>query len=83
MTFTQSIREARSAGTTPKQAQVLAAISDLTAAHGYPPSIRRIARHLGVTVNDVYQKLVRLERDGAITKDAGECRSIRIREVQA
>jgi DNA-binding MarR family transcriptional regulator len=78
-----SIRRARSAGTTPKQRAVLAAIVELTAARRYPPSIRGLADHLGVNVNDVYQKIVRLQRDGLVEWDPGVCRSLRVREVTA
>ena len=78
-----SIRHARSAGTTPKQRAVLAAIVELTAARGYPPSIRNLADHLGVNVNDVYQKIVRLKRDEMLDGDPGVCRSLRVREVGA
>lgn len=80
-TTATSIRRARSAGTTPKQRAVLAAIVYLTAARRYPPSIRGIAGHLGVNVNDVYQKLVRLERDGLVARDRNVCRSVRVVEV--
>ena len=76
-----SIRRARSAGTTPKQRAVLAAIVELTAARGYPPSIRNLADHFAVNVNDVYQKIVRLQRDGLVEWDPGVCRSLRVREV--
>ena len=82
-TTATSIRSARSAGTTPKQRAVLTAIVELTAARGYPPSIREIADHLGVNVNDVHQKLVRLQRDGLVEWDPGVCRSLRMREVTA
>ena len=76
-----SIRRARSAGTTPKQRAVLAAIVELTAARGYPPSIRNLADHFAVNVNDVYQKILRLQRDGLVEWDPGVCRSLRVREV--
>ena len=78
-----SIRRARSAGTTPKQRAVLAAIVELTAARGYPPSIRNLADHFAVNVNDVYQKILRLQRDGLVEWDPGVCRSLRVREVTA
>jgi repressor LexA len=82
-TTSTSIRRARSAGTTAKQRAVMDAIVELTAARGYPPSIRDLANHFGVNVNDVYQKITRLHRDGLVAWDPGVCRSLRVVEVAA
>ena len=84
MTVTStSIRRARSAGTTAKQRAVMDAIVELTAARRYPPSIRDLANHFGVNVNDVHQKITRLHRDGLVVWDTGVCRSLRVVEVVA
>ena len=76
-----SIRRARSAGTTAKQRAVMDAIVELTAARRYPPSIRDLANRFNVNVNDVHQKVTRLQRDGLVAWDPGVCRSLRVVEV--
>jgi SOS-response transcriptional repressor LexA len=84
MTVTStSIRRARSAGTTAKQRAVMDAIVELTAARGYPPSIRDLANRFNVNVNDVHQKVTRLQRDGLVVRDPRVCRSLRVVEVTA
>jgi DNA-binding IclR family transcriptional regulator len=40
-----------------------------------------IATAIGSTKTDVYQKLMRLRRDGLVTWDSGVARSIRLTEV--
>lgn len=68
----------------PRQQQVLAFIADFTAGNGYPPSLREISAHLGVTGNTtVLSHLEALERKGYIRRDAGNSRGIvLIREKQ-
>jgi SOS-response transcriptional repressor LexA len=84
MTVTStSIRRARSAGTTDQQRAVLDALSRLSAAKGYAPTVREIADDLAVNVNDVMQKLWRLRRDGVVDWEDGRCRTLRIVEVVA
>jgi hypothetical protein len=74
---------ARSAGTTDQQRAVLDALSRLSAAKGYAPTVREIADDLAVNVNDVMQKLWRLRRDGVVDWEDGRCRTLRIVEVVA
>ena len=48
----------------PRQAELLEAIRRRQTATGYSPSIRELCSELGVTNNDVMQKLVYLRRKG-------------------
>lgn len=79
MSIVPSILAAKSAGITPEQIAVLQAIVRLTRRRdGLRPTVREIADEVGVVTNDVYQKLVRLERDGWVERTAGVCRSVRV-----
>lgn len=40
-------------------------------------SIREMAEHLGVTYAAIYERMLALERKGAITKEPGKSRTIR------
>ncbi len=68
----------------PRQNQVLAFIKEFVARNEYPPSLRDISAHLGVTGNTaVLSHLQALERKGYIRRDAGNSRGIvLIREKQ-
>lgn len=72
------IHAARSYGTTDRQMAVVAAIAEWLAARGYPPTVRELSRTMGISTNDVFQKLVRLRRDGVVDWDDGKCRTLRI-----
>lgn len=68
----------RSMGTSPVQLAVIGAIRRARKKHPhYGPSYRELADDLGVTVNDVAQKVSRLVRDGLVAVDSGIARSIR------
>lgn len=76
------ILAAKSAGITPGQIDVLKAIVRLTRRRdGLRPTVREIADEIGVGPNDVYQKLVRLERDRWVERTAGVCRSVKVLRV--
>ena len=62
---------------TPRQQQVLDYITERIEAHGYPPTLREIARHLGVTgtVSAIHH-LAALERKGYLRREAGSSRGI-------
>lgn len=81
MTFTTRILEARSAGTTDGQYEVLDATRRWLSERGYSPTVRELADGLGVTPTDVYQKLVRLRRDGLVEWEDGKSRTLRVVEV--
>ena len=61
---------------TPKQRAALAALVELKSALGYPPTLRELADRLGVCVNDVRQKLRRLEKCGLIERRPGAARGV-------
>lgn len=69
-------------GTTDAQRRLLAAIRERWASRGYAPSYRELADDLGVGINDVRQKLVRLRRDGLVEFEDGVCRTVRVVEVR-
>lgn len=68
----------------PRQKQVLTFIIDYIEQYGYPPSMRDIATHIGVSGNvAVISHLDALERKGYIRRDTGSSRGIvLIREKQ-
>lgn len=68
----------------PRQKQVLNFIADYIEQYGYPPSMRDIAAHIGVSGNvAVISHLDALERKGYIRRDTGSSRGIvLIREKQ-
>lgn len=75
----QRILETPSVGTTLGQEAVVRAIRKARSRHPwYGPSYREIADELGVTVNDVAQKVSRLLRDGRVKIDHGVARSLRV-----
>jgi DNA-binding MarR family transcriptional regulator len=79
VSIVSKIQAARSAGTSASQRELLRAIADLTARRdGLRPTVRELAQELGTGMNDVYQKLVRLERDGLVERTPGACRSVRV-----
>lgn len=62
---------------TPRQAQVLRYIVAHIVHKGYPPTVREIVLHLGVTsTNGVNDHLVALERKGYIRRDPRTARGI-------
>lgn len=70
-----------SAGTTREQMAVVYAIRRARNRHpGCGPSLRELANDLGLSLNDVSQKVSRLLRDGLVTRDDGVPRSLRVVE---
>lgn len=67
-------------GTTDAQRVLLAAIRARWAARGYAPTYRELADDIGTSLNDVKQKLVRLQRDGLVEFEAGLSRTVRVVE---
>jgi len=79
VTSSERIANSSSQGTTPQQLVVLLEIRLARNRHpAYGPSIAELATACCVNVNDIYQKLVRLRRDGLVTWDEGVARSIRL-----
>lgn len=66
---------------THRQAEILQAIRSHIAEHGRPPSQPELARALGIaSTNGVFKHLAALERKGAIGRDAGLARGIRLKD---
>ncbi len=66
---------------TPRQAEILEAIRSHIAEHRRPPSQPELARALGLaSTNGVFKHLAALERKGAIARDPGLARAIRLKE---
>ena len=79
MNTLQQIPVAKSAGTTAKQLELVAAIRRLTAdADGLPPTVRELSTAVGTNVGDVQQKLSRLRRDGVVIWKQGKARTLRV-----
>lgn len=79
MTTYLRIAAAKSEGTSHEQMAVVHAIRLCRNKHRhYGPSVRELSAELGVNCTDVYQKLVRLRRDGLVDWDRGIPRSIRV-----
>lgn len=70
-------------GTTDAQRVLLAAIRARWAARGYAPTYRELAHDIGTSLNDVKQKLVRLQRDGLVEFEPGLSRTVRVVEGKA
>lgn len=67
----------RDAGLFPRQRDLLNEIRRLTAAQGYPPTIRELGHAMGVrSPNGIRQQLVALERKGHLRRDPGKPRGI-------
>lgn len=79
----QKVLARRSEGTSREQRAVMKAIRRARNLHpAYGPSISELATALGVNKTDVYQKLMRLRRDGLVEWEDRIARSIRLTEEQ-
>ncbi len=64
---------------TSQQDRVLEAIRHLTAAYGYPPTIREIGAHLGIRSSQtIHSHVAALLRKGRLTHQPGRARSLRL-----
>ena len=61
---------------TPRQKDVLAAIGELTRRYGYPPTLREIARAVGLCLSTTSYYVSTLEAKGAISRVPGIPRTI-------
>ncbi len=63
---------------TERQRRILAAINELTAEHGYPPSVREIGERVGLSSSStIHAHLKALERRGLISRDPTKPRALR------
>lgn len=64
---------------TQRRKQILRFVSDFRREQGYPPSIREIASHFGLSANStVHSHLVNLEQAGYLARSNGRPRSMRL-----
>jgi repressor LexA len=64
---------------TPRQNEVYDFVIAYSNSHGYPPTMREIAGHLGVNGNlGIMKHLAALEKKGYIVRSAGSSRGIRV-----
>ena len=50
-------------GITERQQQVLNFISDYTAENGYPPTVREISEHFGISIRAIQDHLIALQKN--------------------
>ncbi len=63
---------------TDRQRSILEAIRELTAEHGYPPSVREIGERVGLSSSStIHSHLKSLERRGLISRDPTKPRALR------
>lgn len=62
----------------PRQAQLVEVVEQLTAKTGYPPSSREIAAEMRVHPSRVNQLIATAAARGAVTRDPGKMRSVRV-----
>jgi repressor LexA len=65
-------------GLTPRQAEVYVHLTQCFANRGYPPSVRELAKFLGVSSTCAAEFLIALERKGFISREPGVARGIRL-----
>jgi repressor LexA len=61
---------------TEQQRRVLAAIQDCVRRQGYPPTVRELAQHFGVSIGTVQAHLRALERKGALKRRPFQARGL-------
>jgi SOS-response transcriptional repressor LexA len=61
-----------------RQAQLVEVVERLTAENGFPPSVREIAAVMNVHHSRVNQLIATAAARGAITRDPGKMRSVRV-----
>jgi repressor LexA len=61
---------------THQQRRVLDAIQDRLRRQGYPPTVRELAQHLGVSIGTVQAHLRALERKGALKRRPFQARGL-------
>ena len=62
----------------PRQRQLIEVVERLTSDHGYPPSCREIGAAMGVHHSRAHQLIAAAAARGAIVRDPGKTRSVRV-----
>lgn len=65
-------------GITERQQQVLNFISDYTAENGYPPTVREISEHFGISIRAIQDHLIALQKKGYLSQAQKRSRSIKV-----
>ena len=65
-------------GITERQQQVLDFISDFTTGNGYPPTVREISDHFGISIRAVQDHLIALQKKGFLSQAQKRSRSIKV-----
>jgi repressor LexA len=68
---------------TSRQTEVLDFLKSFLSGHKYPPTIREIAAHFGISVKGAYDHVKALEKKGLIACDNNRSRAIEIIETQS
>ncbi|MDE5898862.1 MAG: transcriptional repressor LexA [Treponemataceae bacterium] len=63
---------------TERQKEVLSFIADFTEANVYPPTVREISEHFGISLRAVQDHIAALQKKGYLTTEQKRSRSIRI-----
>jgi repressor LexA len=63
---------------TERQKEVIAVISGYIEQHRYPPTIRDIAKHFGISVKGAYDHIKAIERKGFLRYDGNKSRTIEV-----
>ena len=65
-------------GITDRQKEVLTFISDFTKENGYPPTVREISEHFGISIRAVQDHILALQKKGFLSQSQKRSRSIRV-----
>jgi len=63
-------------GITERQREVLSYISDFTKVNSYPPTVREISFHFGVSIRAVQDYIAALIKKGYLTQIPGKARTL-------
>ena len=65
-------------GITDRQKEVLNFISEYTEANAYPPTVRDIGEHFGISLRAVQDHIAALQKKGYLAQSQKRARSIRV-----
>ena len=65
-------------GITDRQKEVLTFISSYTDANGYPPTVREISEHFGISIRAVQDHILALQKKGFLSQAQKRARSIKV-----
>ena len=65
-------------GITDRQKEVLTFISSFTETSGYPPTVREISDHFGISIRAVQDHILALQKKGFLSQAQKRARSIKV-----